>query len=222
MLGQLRLAVRDNHRRDFVADHLAQQTHGEVVRVAMSEFVHLKASRKPLPLGMGRNGGARTYALTVSRVYCKGEDGVQVPGVPRRGQRQVLARTFGCVRVVWNRTLADRHTRYCHRRQVHVLRANRRGADRDEEDTGTRIPQRGVLGSAAAGAAAPVRAFQAFFAKRARYPRFKSRYGKQSATYTRAAFSMRGGVLRLAKTSSPLEFVWSWPDLDPRPLDPRR
>ena len=63
-------------------------------------------------------------------------------------------------------------------------------------------------------------AFQAFFAKRARYPRFKSRYGKQSATYTRAAFSMRGGVLRLAKTSGPLEFAWSWPDIDPATLDP--
>ena len=31
---------------------------------------------------------------------------------PDTGQRQLLARTFGCVRVVWNRTLADRHTRY--------------------------------------------------------------------------------------------------------------
>jgi putative transposase len=27
-------------------------------------------------------------------------------------QQQMLARTFGCVRVVWNRTLAARHARY--------------------------------------------------------------------------------------------------------------
>ena len=37
-------------------------------------------------------------------------------------------------------------------------------------------------------------AFQAFFARRARYPRFKSRYGRQSATYTRAAFRSRRPV----------------------------
>ena len=31
---------------------------------------------------------------------------------PDEAQQQVLARTFGCVRVVWNRTLAGRHARY--------------------------------------------------------------------------------------------------------------
>ena len=64
------------------------------------------------------------------------------------------------------------------------------------------------------------KAFQAFFAKRAQYPRFKSRYGKQSATYTRSAFSMRDGELRLAKTTAPLAFVWSWPDIGPATLNP--
>jgi putative transposase len=31
---------------------------------------------------------------------------------PDEAQQQVLARTFGCVRVVWNRTLAARQARY--------------------------------------------------------------------------------------------------------------
>ena len=31
---------------------------------------------------------------------------------PDLAQQQVLARTFGCVRVVWNRTLAARRARY--------------------------------------------------------------------------------------------------------------
>ena len=31
---------------------------------------------------------------------------------------------------------------------------------------------------------------------------------------------MRRGVLRLAKTDAPLEFVWSWPDVDVTALDP--
>ena len=63
-------------------------------------------------------------------------------------------------------------------------------------------------------------AFTAFFARRARYPRFKSRRSRQSAHYTRSAFTMRGGELRLAKMSAPLRFVWSWPDVDVTALDP--
>ncbi len=63
-------------------------------------------------------------------------------------------------------------------------------------------------------------AFAAFFAKRARYPRFKSRQGRQAAEYTRSAFTMRDGQLRLAKTPGLLAFVWSWPGIDLTGLDP--
>jgi putative transposase len=35
-----------------------------------------------------------------------------VPGYPAPEQASVLNRTFGCVRVGWNRTLAWRHQRY--------------------------------------------------------------------------------------------------------------
>jgi putative transposase len=52
------------------------------------------------------------------------------------------------------------------------------------------------------------------------YPRFKSRRSRQSAQYTRSAFTLRGGQLRLAKTSTPLRYVWSWPDVDVTALDP--
>jgi putative transposase len=63
-------------------------------------------------------------------------------------------------------------------------------------------------------------AFAAFFAKRARYPRFKSRRSRQSAHYTRSAFTMHESVLRLAKISAPLQYVWSWPDVDVTALGP--
>jgi putative transposase len=64
------------------------------------------------------------------------------------------------------------------------------------------------------------RAFTAFFAKRARSPRFKSRRGRQAAHYTRSAFTLRGGHLRLAKTPGPLRFTWSWPQMDLAALAP--
>jgi putative transposase len=63
-------------------------------------------------------------------------------------------------------------------------------------------------------------AFTAFYARRARYPRFKSRRSRQSAHYTRRAFTLRGGQLRLAKMITPLRYVWSWPDADVTTLDP--
>jgi putative transposase len=52
-------------------------------------------------------------------------------------------------------------------------------------------------------------AYSAFFARRARYLRFKTRRSRQSAHYTRSAFTMRGGQLRLAKMAAPVRFVWS-------------
>ncbi len=39
-------------------------------------------------------------------------------------------------------------------------------------------------------------------------------------TAYRCAFTLRHGVLRLAKLAAPLRYVWSWPDMDPAALDP--
>jgi putative transposase len=55
-------------------------------------------------------------------------------------------------------------------------------------------------------------AFANFFAKRAKYPTFKSRKrSRLSAEYTRSAFRWRGGQLTLAKMDAPLNIVWSRP-----------
>ncbi len=63
-------------------------------------------------------------------------------------------------------------------------------------------------------------AFGAFFARRARYPRFKSRHGRQSATFTRSAFRMKGTDLWLAKMSDPLKVIWTWPGISLAVLNP--
>jgi putative transposase len=135
---------------------------------------------------------------------------------PDEQQQQVLNRTFGCVRVVWNRTLAARHARW---------QAVRVGTSYAKTDAALTImkqdPDLAFLGEVSS---VPLRhqyqAFTAFFEKRARYPRFESRRGHQTAHYTRSAFSLRGGQLRLAKTTGPLRFVWSWPEVDVAALDP--
>ena len=139
---------------------------------------------------------------------------------PDEAQQQVLARTFGCVRVVWNRTLAARHAWYAteskstsYAQTDAALTAMKRTPGLEWLNEVSSVPLQQTLRH-------QHKAFQAFFAKRARYPRFKSRHGKQSATYTRSAFSMRDGVLRLARTTAPLAFVWSWPDIGPAALNP--
>jgi putative transposase len=54
--------------------------------------------------------------------------------------------------------------------------------------------------------------FVAFWEKRARYPRFKSRKrGRQCAEYTSSTFRWRNGQLTLAKMTEPLNIRWSRP-----------
>jgi putative transposase len=139
---------------------------------------------------------------------------------PDEAQQQMLARTFGCVRLVWNQILVARHRLY------HAEGKSLSYAASDATLTALkRDPEFAFLSEVSS---VPLQqalrhqheAFGAFFAGRARYPRFKSRRGGQSATYTRSAFSMRGGMLRLAKTNAALRYVWTWPDIDPGSLDP--
>lgn len=52
-------------------------------------------------------------------------------------------------------------------------------------------------------------AFVNFFAKRTKYPTFKSKHDKQSAEYTSSAFRWDGRTLKLAKMSDPLNIIWS-------------
>jgi putative transposase len=139
---------------------------------------------------------------------------------PDEPQQAVLNRTFGCVRVVWNRTLAARHARW------HL---ENKGISYAESDRAlTAMKKDSELAFLSEVSCVPLQqalrhqhqAFGAFFAGRARYPRFKSRRSRQSAHYTRSAFTMRSGELRLAKVAVPVRFVWSWPDVDLTTLDP--
>jgi putative transposase len=138
---------------------------------------------------------------------------------PDPEQATMLARTFGCVRVVWNRTLAARQARWA----THGLGTSYRETDAALTAM-KRLPELVWLIEVSS---VPLQqalrhqhnASQAFFSGRARYPRFKSRHGRQAAHFTRSAFRWRDGELFLAKTTSPLRFVWSWPDTDPATLE---
>ena len=139
---------------------------------------------------------------------------------PDPGQQAVLSRTFGCVRVVWNRTLATRHQRYATERKSTSYAQTDRALTEMKKDPDLAFLNEVSCVPLQQALRHQHKAFQAFFEKKARYPRFKSRRSRQSAHYTRSAFTMRGGELRLAKTATPLRFVWSWPGVQAATLDP--
>jgi putative transposase len=132
----------------------------------------------------------------------------------------VLSRTFGCVRVVWNRTLAARQARWHLDRQGTSYAATDRALTAMKKDPGLAFLNEVSCVPLQQALRHQHKAFTTFFQKRARYPRFKSRRGRQSAHYTRSAFTLRDGLLRLAKTADPVKFTWSWPDVDVTTVDP--
>ena len=99
---------------------------------------------------------------------------------PTPEQQAVLNRTFGCVRLVWNKTLAERHAAYHQRGE--------RTSYRQTDAALTAWKKTGELAFLSEVSSVPLQqtlrhqhtAFVNFFAGRARYPRFKSRAGRQS------------------------------------------
>ncbi|MCO6010643.1 transposase [Actinoallomurus purpureus] len=139
---------------------------------------------------------------------------------PGPEQAAVFSRTFGCVRLVWNKTLTERHTAYHQRGEKTSYKqtdAALTGWKKTEDlaflSEVSSVPLQQTLRHQHA-------AFANFFAGRAKYPRFKNRNSRQTAHYTRSAFRMKNGELSMAKTTTPLRFVWSFEDVDPATLDP--
>ncbi|MFJ5558792.1 RNA-guided endonuclease InsQ/TnpB family protein [Streptomyces sp. NPDC093250] len=131
---------------------------------------------------------------------------------PTDEQAAELSRTFGCVRLVYNKALEER-TRawYGEQRRVSYVQSSAALTEwkKTEElaflSEVSSVPLQQALRHLQT-------AFGNFFAKRARYPRYKSRKkSRASAEYTRSAFKWRNGQLTLAKMTEPLDIRWSRP-----------
>ncbi|KAK1183163.1 RNA-guided endonuclease TnpB family protein [Streptomyces sp. NBS 14/10] len=131
---------------------------------------------------------------------------------PTDAQAAELSRTFGCVRKVYNLALAARTEAWTLRQErvnYNVTSAMLTAWKKTEElaylNDVSSVPLQQALRHLQT-------AFTNFFAKRARYPRFKSRKrSRKSAEYTTSAFRFRDGKLTLAKMAEPLDIVWSRP-----------
>jgi putative transposase len=141
----------------------------------------------------------------VKRAYC-------YRFYPTDEQLQMLARTFGCVRWVYNWGLALRSRAY--------QQESKRLSYADLSACLPILKQQPETAWLAEVSSVPLqqslrhldRAFVNFFEGRAKYPRFKSKKrDTQSAIYTSAAFTWQNGTLTLAKMEAPLDIRWSRP-----------
>ena len=130
---------------------------------------------------------------------------------PTDEQKQILARTFGCCRYVYNWALRERTDAYYKRgeRLSYEDTAQRLVLLKKREETSwldevSSVPLQQALRNLD-------RAFRNFFEGRAHYPTFKRKRDQQSATYASNAFSWDGKSLTLAKMDEPLAIVWHRP-----------
>ncbi|MFH9825401.1 RNA-guided endonuclease InsQ/TnpB family protein [Streptomyces bobili] len=130
---------------------------------------------------------------------------------PTDAQAAELSRTFGCVRKVYNLALAARTQAWARQERVNYNQTS--AMLTDWKKTGELAYLNDVSSVPLQQALRHLQvAFTNFFAKRARYPRFKSRKkSRRSAEYTTSAFRFRDGKLTLAKMAEPLDIVWSRP-----------
>ncbi|MET7988990.1 transposase, partial [Streptomyces sp. NPDC005281] len=131
---------------------------------------------------------------------------------PADEQAAELSRTFGCVRLVYNKALEER-TRAWYGEQRRVSYAQSSAALTQWKKTEDLVFLAEVSSVPLQQALRHLQtAFGNFFARRAKYPRYKSRKkSRASAEYTRSAFKWHGGQLTLAKMTAPLDIRWSRP-----------
>lgn len=130
---------------------------------------------------------------------------------PTDAQAAELSRTFGCVRKVYNMALAARAEAWARQERVNYNQTSAMltGWKKTEElaflSEVSSVPLQQTLRHLQV-------AYTNFFAKRAKYPRFKSKKkSRKSAEYTTSAFTFRDGKLTLAKMTGPLDIRWSRP-----------
>lgn len=128
---------------------------------------------------------------------------------PTREQENLLRRTIGCCRLVYNKALAarteawtQRHERVGFAESSRMLSRWKRADELAFLKEVSSVPLQQALRHLQT-------AFSNFFNQRADYPRFKKKSHGGSATFVRTAFTWDGKQLKLAKMCDPLNVTWS-------------
>ena len=128
---------------------------------------------------------------------------------PTPEQEVILARTFGCARFAYNYMLRLRTDAW--------FKEQKKVGYHDTSAALTLLKKEPEFAWLNEVSSVPVQqalrhlqtAFGNFFARRNKYPTFKSKHDKQSAEYTSSAFKWDGKALKLAKMDAPLNIRWS-------------
>jgi len=128
---------------------------------------------------------------------------------PTQEQAEQLARTFGCARFAYNHMLRLRtdawfneQKRVGYHETSALLTALKKSPEHAWLNDVSSVPVQQSLRHLQT-------AFANFFAKRAKYPTFKRKDGKQAAEYTVSGFKWDGNALTLAKMDAPLAIRFS-------------
>lgn len=130
---------------------------------------------------------------------------------PTPEQESLLRRTVGCCRFVYNRALAVRNEAWTQRQEklssydlVKLLPTWKKDEETSWLGEVSSVPlQQSICNLEVA--------FENFFAKRARYPKFKKKSSGGSCRFTVSGFRIKEGQVWLAKTKEPLNIRWSRP-----------
>ena len=128
---------------------------------------------------------------------------------PTPEQENLLRRTLGCVRLVYNKALYERTQGWYERQEKigycqtsSLLTAWKKEDDLSFLNEVSCVPlQQGLRHLQSA--------FANFFEGRAKYPNFKKKHHGGSAEFTKSAFKYRDGQVYLAKCKEPLNIRWS-------------
>ncbi|NEO54074.1 MAG: IS200/IS605 family element transposase accessory protein TnpB [Okeania sp. SIO3B5] len=128
---------------------------------------------------------------------------------PTPEQENLLRRTLGCVRLIYNRALAARtqawyenKERVGYKQTSAMLTHWKKQEDLDFLTEVSSVPlQQGLRHLQTA--------FTNFFSGRAKYPNFKKKRNGGSAEFTKSAFKWKDGQVYLAKCAEPLPIRWS-------------
>lgn len=131
---------------------------------------------------------------------------------PTAEHADLLNRTFGCVRYVYNRALAERSRAWTQeqRRVTFAETCRMLTAWKAEPETAWLYEVSNV--ALQQGLQHLQQAYVNFWGRRAKYPHFKSkRKSRASATFTTSGFRYRDSRIWLAKMDAPLNIRWSRP-----------
>ena len=128
---------------------------------------------------------------------------------PNAEQENLLRRTMGCVRLVYNKALAaktegwyERQERIDYKQTSSFLTGWKKTEDLDFLNEVSSVPLQQCLRHLQ-------KAFANFWGNVAQYPRFKAKRNGGSAEFTKSAFKYKNNTLWLAKSKEPLNIVWS-------------